>query len=331
MKDILVILLIVGGAYILIQLMQKKPLLPWRDKKVEKDPTFENEEGKNRKPRNQKQQLAEIEKKRTALENEWDEDISLPFKNIFPEIESFSEHMIKSKGNNFSMVAEVTPVNYFLLDEYEQERVDNIFETWIAQFEYPVRIYLQSRYIDLTEQIEFIEDTMNQQENFYHKLRSYGDIMLSNLKSWQNEMPRYETKRYLIFDITISAKDIKVDDESDLDIRLYEKAFTELHRRVLAAERQLRKSDNEVELLTTEGIAEVLYYTFNRKKALKNRFRDVFKKEQMASFITADQTVEHIVGVKGEIEAYERENKSQTEKTIEKERGQSTEESINIG
>lgn len=241
--------------------------------------------------------------------------------------------MIKSKGNNFSMVAEVTPVNYFLLDEEEQERVDNIFETWIAQFEYPVRIYLQSRYVDLTEQIEHIEETMDNQQNLYHKLEEYGQIMVSNLKVWQNEMPRYEIKRYLIFDIMLNPKDIKVESDEELEGRLYEKAFTELHRRLLSAQRQLRKSENEVELLTTEGIAEVLYYTFNRKKALKNRFRDVFNKEQMANFVTADQSIKKIVSVKGAIEEYEREiktNYSEAEETGQEIKEETRERELSI-
>lgn len=309
MKDIIVLLLIVGSAYVLIQIMQKKPILPWREPKIKEGSYKTEEEEKSVRKISTKNRQKELLRKNEELEKEIDEDISIPFKKMFPEIESFSEHMIKSKGNNFSMVAEVMPVNYFLLDEEEQERVDNIFETWIAQFEYPVRIYLQSRYIDLTEQIEHIESTMGTQENLYHKLEEYGQIMVSNLKAWQNEMPRYEVKRYLIFDIMIPAKDVKVEAEGDFEARLYEKAFTELHRRVMSAQRQLRKSENEVELLTSEGIAEVLYYSFNRKKALKNRFRDVFDKEQMASFITADQSVQKIVSVKGAIEEYERENK----------------------
>lgn len=48
MKDILVLLLIVGGAYIMIQLMQKKTIIPWRESKLKDDKKVEPEK-KNKK------------------------------------------------------------------------------------------------------------------------------------------------------------------------------------------------------------------------------------------------------------------------------------------
>lgn len=324
MKDVLIILCIVGGTYILIQLLEKKPILPWVVKKptqIKKMSAEDELEELKKKPttRNNKKRIAELEKKASELEKAWDQDISLPFRTIFPEIESFSDHMIKSSENRFTMVAEVSPVNYFLMDEQEKEQVDVIFESWIAQLEYPVRIYLQSRHVDLTEQIEIIQKTMDQQDNLYHKLKEYGDIMISNLKRWQNEQPRFETKRYLLFDIQINPKDVRVSEGEDFETRMYEKAFMELRRRLFSAQNQLRRSSNDVEMLSTEGIAEVLYYSFNRKKALKNRFKDVFEKEQLASFITSDQTAERIVAVKSQIEMNEANIDSEESNEKEKE------------
>ena len=68
---------------------------------------------------------------------------------------------------------------------------------------------------------------------------------------------------------------------------------------------QLRKANIEVQLLTTDGISEVMYYQFNRRKALKNRYKNIEEKEKLALYVTADQTDSRIMAVKAEIERAE--------------------------
>lgn len=65
--------------------------------------------------------------------------------------------MVHLENNQFVMIAEVEPVNYYLLDQSEQNGIDAIFETWLAQINYHVRVYLQNRYVDLTDPINEIQ------------------------------------------------------------------------------------------------------------------------------------------------------------------------------
>lgn len=140
--------------------------------------------------------------------------------------------------------------------------------------------------------------------------KQFGENMIQSLRSWQNAQPRYETKRYILFDYQVDPKEIKADDQEDLQERILDKAFNELHRRVNTAKSQLRKANMKVQLLSTDGISEVLYYAFNRKKAVKNRYRDIEGQEMHSLYVTADQSAEQIVRVKGEIEIVQKENQT---------------------
>jgi len=296
--DILVIIALLLGVYVFSKIMLKEPILPWKEKKVpiKKAGIKGNGKGKKSKQKNKANEKEENE----VLE----EEEAVPFKELFPEIIEIDNHMIRKENNEFTMIAEVEPVNYFLKDPEEQEIVDVAFETWLAMINYPVRIYLQNRFIDLTEPIEEIQRTMAEMEDLNYEAREFGENMIRNLREWQRAQPRYETKPYILFDYKVDVKEIRADSEEELEEKIVDKAFNELLRRVQAANLHLRSGEMEVKLLTTEGIMELLYYTFNRRKALKNRFRDIQRQEQLSLYVTADQTPQKIARVKGELERY---------------------------
>lgn len=294
MRDVLVIILLLTAVYVFYRVMLKEPILPWKESK---SPKVQLKNKGNKKRKNIK--------KNDVLE----EEEAVPFNKLFPNIVEIDNHMIRHVDNEFTMIAEVEPVNYYLRDPEEQEVIDVAFETWLAMINYPVRIYLQNRFIDLTEPIEVIQKSMAEMEDLNYEAREFGENMIRDLKEWQNAQPRYETKRYILFDYKVDVKDIRAEDQEELEEKIVDKAFNELLRRVQAASQQLRSGEMEVKLLTNDGIIELLYYTFNRRKALKNRFRDIERQEQLALYVTADQTPSRIARVKGEIERYVQEEK----------------------
>lgn len=295
MKDLFVVLLILGAAYVFIRLMLKEPILPFGEKKVKSN--IAKDKPTNNRYKNKKNS----KEKHIPLE----EDEAAPFRELFPNLVDFQSHMIRSGNNEFTMIAEVEPVNYFLRDHEEQEIIDGSFETWTATINYPVRIYLQNRFVDLSEEIASIKKTMQEQDDLNIAARDYGENMIRDLEMWQRSQPRYELKRFILFDYQVEVKDLKYDpDAEDLDEVIVEKAFNELHRRVESARSTLRRGEMIVQLLSTDGLIELSYYTFNRRKAVKNKYRDVANKEQLALYVTADQSAEHIAAVKGEIERH---------------------------
>lgn len=289
MIDILVFAVLGIGLYAFYKIMMKEPILPWKEKKVTNPTSKKSSKKKGR-------------KHEVSLEEE-----PQLFEELFTEMKDISNHMVQFHDNTFTMIAEVDPVNYFLKSQDEQEAIDTVFESWLAQLNYPVRIYLQSRYIDITEPIQQMDKAMRDSEDLNEAALSFGQGMINDLIQWQSQTPRFETKRYLIFTHKIKPNDISADTKEELEEKIVDKAFSELLRRVNTAKSQLRKAEMEISLLPTEGIYELLYHTFNRRKAVKQRFKDMIEHEKNAMYVTADQTDERIEAVKETIEENEKE------------------------
>ncbi|SPU40596.1 pXO1-76 [Lysinibacillus capsici] len=296
MKDVLLMLVLSLAGWVFIRIMLKEPILPWKEKKATNKPSnLGNTKKKKKKKPDEDNPLVEKEARK--------------FQELFPHVVSFDNHMLRSSNNEFTMFAEVEPVNYFLRDPEEQEVIDIAFETWLASINYPVRIYLQNRFVDLTEPIEEIQRTIGSSDDLNSAAREFGENMIDELQAWQRAQPRYETKRYLLFDYKVDVKELRINDDEDVEERIIDKAFNELNRRVQAARQQLRRGEMEVQLLSTDGIVEVVYYAFNRRKAMKNRYRDIERHEQLALYVTADQSAERVAAVRGEIDRYVQEEK----------------------
>jgi hypothetical protein len=279
MKNVLVFVGILLFMYVFYKLMVREPILPWKEKKKN---TYTPSIKKTKK------------NKKHSVELEQEPELIL---DLFEDIEDMSENMLITKDYRFIMMAEVEPVNYFLLSQEEQEAIDVIFERWLAQIDYPVQIYLQNRLTDLSFAIEEMEKNMSAADLSPNAIE-YGRSFLEYLNRWQTYTPRYETKRYLIFHYQINPASIEAADEEELKERLYDKAFAELYRRFNTAKSQLRKAYIDVHLLSNEGITDVLYHALNRHKAVKNRFRDIQRKEMLSLYVTADQDDARIEAVK---------------------------------
>lgn len=292
LTDVLVFGAIGLAMYILSRVMLKEPIFPWKESKF-----IANDIALNK-------NLKQKKKKKNAIKSPLDEEEAAPFRLLFPDIIGFEGHMIRRVNNEFSMLAEVEPVNYYLRDQEEQEIIDSAFETWIAANKYDVRVYIQNRFVDLSEAIEEIQRTLRSQDDLNQEAREFGENMVRDLLYWQNAEPRFEARRFIIFDYRVDVKEIKVEDEEELEERIIDKAFNELHRRIQAARQHLRSGEMEVKMLSTDGIVELCYYGFNRKRALKNRYKDIENYEQLSLYVTADQTPKRIALVKGGLEKY---------------------------
>lgn len=299
MADILIMVVVAIGFWCFYRLMVKEPILPCSQKKVTAAP--------NHKFKNSK-------KKKGSAEDEEEEEPQL-FEEMLPEIKEIANHMVRFHDNRFVMLAEVEPCNYFLLSQHEQEQIDASFETWTAQFNYHVQAYLQNRFIDLSEQIDTMRDYMLNEEGLNEHALEYGRGLLEDLTKWQMTSPRYDTKRFAVFTYQINSKEIKADDEEELEEKIIEKAFAELYRRLIAAKNALKKAEMEVHMLTNEGLLETLYYAFNRRRALKNKFKDIALQEMTALYCTADHSLSRIEMVKEMIENEEKEKRAESQET----------------
>lgn len=286
MKDILFMLILGFSLYAFVRFMLKLPIIPWKERKNVNTKQIKNSISKANKA------YKKSKNKNIPLDQE-----PLPFENLFDDLIDISHHMIFKPNDEFIMIAEVEPVNYFLKSQDEQETIDSVFETALAIMDIQ-QIYLQNRFVDLSEAITKMADTLNQSDDMPDKLKEYGQTCLRDINNWQYETERYDTKRYIIFSTTIDRKAITVNIGENLEEKVIDKAFSELYRKVSAAKNHFKKSENNVHMLSGEGIAEMLYHCFNRKKALKNKFRFIAESEQMALYVTSEQQDKYIEKVK---------------------------------
>jgi hypothetical protein len=282
--------------WVFYRMMLKEPILPWKEKKA----TDIHVSGKKN-------------KKKKKHEVEIEEEPRL-FEELFEDIKDISHHMIRFDDNSFTLIGEVESVNYFLKSQDEQEAIDTVFESWLAAINYPVQFYLQSRFIDISEPIQNMSQSMKDSEDLNEAALNFGQSMINDLIAWQTQSPRYETRRYLVFTHKLNVHELSADSAEELEEKIIDKAFAELMRRLNAAKSQLRKAEMNVSLLPTEGIYELLYHTFNRRKAVKQRFKDMVEQEKNALYVTADQSDERIEAVKEVIEENEGTQEKQTER-----------------
>lgn len=283
--------------WVFYRLMLKEPILPWKEKKATDYASYS----------------VKKKSKKKKHEVQMEEDPKL-FEELFDNFKDISHHMIRFNDNTFTLIGEVEPVNYFLKSQDEQEAIDTVFESWLATINYPAQFYLQNRFIDISEPIQHMKQSMKDSEDLNEAALSFGQSMINDLVSWQTQAPRYETRRYLVFTHKINAHELTADSPEELDEKVVEKAFAELMRRLNAAKSQLRKAEINVALLPTEGIYELLYHTFNRRKAVKHRFKDMIEQEKNALYVTADQTDDRIEAVKEAIKDYEGTEERQEER-----------------
>lgn len=291
MRDLLIMGIFLGALYVFYRIMLKEPILPWKEKK-----SFDVTSNAKRKSN----------KKRNEVQMEQETHL---FEELFDDVKDISNHMIRFNDNSFTLIGEVEPVNYFLKSQDEQEVIDSIFESWLATLNYHVGWYLQNRFVDISEPIEEMSKSMKESEDLNEAAYSFGQSMIEDLVQWQTSTPRYETKRYIVFTHKVNVNEINADSKEELEEKIVEKAFAELMRRLNSAKAQLRKAEITVSLLPTEGIYDLLYHTFNRRKAVKQRFKDMVEQEKNALYITADQSDGRIEAVKEALEEYEDEAK----------------------
>ncbi|MGG6447737.1 hypothetical protein [Pseudobacillus badius] len=305
MGDLLFFLVLGIVFWIVYAKISKRPIIPWKETAATKEARSGFEKVmSDRKRKNAKKKAINSRKKNNKKGN--DEDVYIEeepdvFADLLDNIEDIKDHMIHLKDNEFIMFAEVRPCNYFLRSQDEQEAIDGNFESWLATLNYNIKIYLQARYVDLDEPIGEMRKNLETQLDLPPNAVIYGQTMLEDMERWQLSAPRYEVKRYILFTYKVNLNTLSganSGNEREQRDKIEEKAFSELYRRLNAAKTILRKSYMEVDLLTTEGIIEVLYHAFNRRKALKTKYKNVKEREMLATYSTADQDQSQIEMVK---------------------------------
>ncbi|MCR8964176.1 hypothetical protein O0550_13320 [Brevibacillus halotolerans] len=200
----------------------------------------------------------------------------------FIGIHDIKMDMIQLNKNEYVMALKCGTVNYDLRNNLEQEGIDTRFEQWLVSKDYPTVWHLQSRYLDLKHQVDEYTANIEKDKNLNEISKQYCYMTLEYMNSWLLMQPRFEIVRYILFPY-------KIQKLSGKKINNQERAFRELYRRVTSTQNYLEGCGVESEICSTEMLAEMLYYSLNRKRASKARFEDVKLNEMLALYCTSPQ------------------------------------------
>ncbi|MFF0828747.1 hypothetical protein ACFYU8_17915 [Brevibacillus sp. NPDC003359] len=197
-------------------------------------------------------------------------------------IKDLKMNMIVLPKHEYVMALRCDPVNYHLRNPIEQEGIDVRFEQWLVSMDYPVVWHLQSRYVDLRQQAEDYVKGIENDHLLSSQAKEYCYMIVDYMNNWLAQQPRFETVRYVLFPYQLKDPGMKKTSNE-------ERAFLELERRITSAQSYLEGCGVHSEICTTEGLAEMLYYSLNRKRAAKARFKDIKLREMLALFCTSQQ------------------------------------------
>ncbi len=230
-----------------------------------------------------------------------DKKVELVNLKKFIEFDKILDDMIvQNGGNKFTMILQCKGINYDLMSEIEQINVEKAFIEYISRIDYPIQIFVQSRTIDLKENIQnfkqrIIEYDLKCQEAEleYQKLMQSMDIDTNKITSAQLKMQRANNIYQYVSDITNYIEKTSYDKQM-LQRKFYiifsvEKdklqnvtklkakevpgyAYGVLFKRACGAVEDLAKAQVIASILSSRHLSELLYDNLYADEDKKNEF-----------------------------------------------------------
>jgi len=136
----------------------------------------------------------------------------LPRKDMsaFMRFDKIANDMIYQKnGEKFTMVIECKGINYELMSEIEQMAVEEGFITFLNTLKFPIQLYVQTRSIDLTENIKVYKARANEFEEKrqeivtrYNQAESDIDVTPEEISELKEQKLKYTNISEYVSDIT---------------------------------------------------------------------------------------------------------------------------------
>lgn len=231
----------------------------------------------------------------------------------FMEFDKVEDNMIIQKdGTRFNMVIECKGINYDLISNDEKIGVENGFIQYLNSLRYPVQLYIQTRKVNLEENINKYNERFSSLEKKYLEEKVNYEVAKRNAKATPDEIRRksiqykkisniYEytndiiqntknmsfnknilsKKYYIVF--SYSPADEIVSGTYDKS-EYQEKAFNELYIRAKSSIGILAATGVKGKILDSYELAELLYMAYNKEQAevyginkiIESRYTDLY-------------------------------------------------------
>ena len=285
-----ILIIVLGGALILMLYKNKKDNLEGKDESAKDEPSKKTH-GSNGKA----QTVGSIKK--------------------FMEFDDIVDNMIVRKNRQqYVMVIKCKGVNYDLLSEAEKISVENGFTQFLNTLRFPVQLYIQTRSLNLKDTVDFytskVEGMKQEIDNIdiqIKKAKLSGDINLQerlefdkrrkmNVLEYGADITDYIGKMSLNKNVLQQNTYVVVSyytSEIGGDLSNYSKqeidnmCFNELYIRTQAVIRGLANAEVYGKMLDSEELAELLYIAYNRDDAEILQLRKALDAEYDSFYSTA--------------------------------------------
>ena len=178
----------------------------------------------------------------------------LPFDNI-------SENLLDLGGFKYRKIIECSSINYHLKTDGEKEMIEASFARFLNSLQFPITIYVQTREIDLSNYLESLRTSIDETVESFPFLKGYSEIFYSEM----SRLPELtgnskQKKKYIIVGYDEIGKVENLNDEEKRN-----DAMNELNLRVQLIIDGLSGINIKSNELSTAGILELLYTTYNRE------------------------------------------------------------------
>ncbi|MGY3718587.1 hypothetical protein ACWE42_24020 [Sutcliffiella cohnii] len=195
----------------------------------------------------------------------------------------------KKSSRNFLGLIKVEDINYLLRSLNEQRQTDIAFETLLAQLnlgpgrEVNIGIHVQSRPIDLSEQLKPYQDNFEQLNPIAQR---YAESMFFPfMEYWQQTVDEYDYQSYFRVDLKYNEALIDSLDEEQLIL----KVRNEFNRVASILQRNYNAMGGQSTICKEYEMYEAIYFAVNKQTASLERFKKLMAKEGLLTpFVTGN-------------------------------------------
>lgn len=199
----------------------------------------------------------------------------------YVNIANIADGVLVTKTSLLRRVVEVTPVNFSLKSEQEQQAIVGQYQTFVNALDFPIQIVVHSRRLDLHPYLESLTKFVNKIDSELLRLHANEYIeFIKRLTTFANIM---EKRFYIVvgiepgptkqgfFSSLFGAKRSQIK-FSPADYRKFVKTLDERVQVILAG---LSPLQLESKLLDTQGLVELFYRVYNHEESQEEQLTEV--------------------------------------------------------
>ena len=213
----------------------------------------------------------------------------------FMEFDAVEDNMIVQKeSKRYVMIVECQGINYDLMSQMEKVAVEEGFQQFLNTLRHPIQIYIQTRTINLEENINRYKERIKDLEQKYNRalyeyrrmqesevysqedlrkyyyevtkqknLLDYGRDIVANTENMSLNKNILNKKYYVIISYYVEEGNLEKYDKEEIR----NMAFSELYTKAQSVIRALSACSVAGKILDSRGLIELLYMAYNRDDA----------------------------------------------------------------